>query len=371
MMKIKSLSGNIMILLMVALLCCKKTEPGIQQLDGSPIFIPQASLLDGGATNYYPVPFNENGGVPNYIVDADSTRLEVVLGVSRSGPDDAQAYSVSVQNNLVVLQQQVNEMADAVALPADLYSFPKKVEVPEGGRTADFNLTVNYRKLLEKYPHLYDKKLLVALSLYNPSRYTVEDKNGTVVLVINAASFMPIPPEPQPDNNLIKGSEFNAGDEAHWNTMKQNVSNSEPVISFSGGKLRVSTPGQAICNYLIYQAVEVEQDKKYKLSGDVTTNGYTNGWFEFYLHPNAPVLDGDYNPENGAGRLIEFDGWTPGCLETISGKLEDLYCSGPGVSEGSVFTSKYSGTVYFVMKIGAWEGKIDLELDNLKILKLD
>jgi len=371
MMNVKFLSVNIMILLMIALLCCKKTGQEAHQTDGSPIFIPQASLLDGGATNHYPVPFNEDGAALNYTVDEDSTKLEVPLSVSRSGQDNAQAYSVTVLNNLVVLQQQVNEMESAVALPADLYSFPKKVEVPEGGSSADFNLTINYRRLLEKYPHLYDKKLLVALSLYNPDRYMVDDKNGTIVLVINAASFMPVPPEPQPDNNLIKGGEFNAGDEAYWSIMKQNTSNSDPVVSFTGGKLTVSTPAQTICNYVVYQAVEVEQGKKYKLSGDVKTNGYTNGWFEFYLHPNAPAENSDYNPENGAGRLMEFDGWTQGCLETISGKIEDLYCSGTGVSEGAVFTSKYSGKVYFVMKIGTWDGKIDLELDNLKILKLD
>ncbi|MGC4235507.1 MAG: hypothetical protein QM594_21215 [Niabella sp.] len=367
-MNTKHIYRNIFLVLLLAFISCEKSDSD-RQWGNSLIYIPQASLLDGGNTNHYPVPFDKNAPQQNYIMDTVAANsIKVILGVYRSGLEDLQAFSVSVQSNPAVLQQKLVEIEDAVALPADVYAFPDQVEVPAGHRESVFYLTIDRKKLLEEHAGLYGKKMLVALSLSKPSRYALKEELSSVVVVINSTTFLPEPELP----NILKGGAFDTGDEAFWQTLKQNPLDHDLSISFDNGKLTVSTPGKMITNYVIYQTVEVEQGKKYRLSGDIVASNVTESWFEFYLHPEAPVYGGDYNPGNGAGRLIEFSSWTPGCLSTISGKIEDLYCNGPGVSPGAVFTAKYSGTVYFVIKVGAWDGTIGkIELDNLKVLKLD
>ena len=49
----------------------------------SKIYMPQASILDGGMTNNYPVPLNN--GINNYLLDTVKNTIDIDLGVYRSG----------------------------------------------------------------------------------------------------------------------------------------------------------------------------------------------------------------------------------------------------------------------------------------------
>ncbi|MEA4916829.1 hypothetical protein [Proteiniphilum sp.] len=363
-MKTKHIYSLLLVVLLAALITCEKADSD-KDWGNSLIYLPQAALLDGGNTIHYPVPFDKNAALQNYIIDSTGTNtIKVIMGVYRSGLEELQGYSVSVLPNPAVLQQKLAEIEDSFELPADLYSFPATVDVPDGKRGADFYVTIDRKRLLEEYGHLRNKSMIIALSIDKPTRYTLNDKLSTVVVVINMSEFVPEPVLP----NILAGGEFNPGDEAYWTVVKQDPMTHDTDISFAGGKLRFSTsPGSLQTNYAVYQAVEVVQGKKYQLRGDIETENVTNGWFEFFLHPNEPEYGGDYS----FGRFLEFTSWTEGCLGTISGNIQDLYCGG-SAAPGAIFTSNFSGTVFFVMKAGVWDGSIGkIEVDNLKILELE
>lgn len=359
-MKTKYIYGLFLLVVLATFITCEKADSD-KDWGNSLIYMPQAALLDGGNTIHYPVPFDKNATLQNYIIDSTETNtIKVIMGVYRSGLEELQGYSVSLLSNPAVLQQKLVEIENAFELPADMYSFPETVEVPGGQRGANFYLTIDRKRLLEEYGHLWNKSMIVALSLDKPTRYQLNDKLSTVVLVINMSEFVP---EPELVN-ILAGGEFNPGDEAHWTIVKQDPMAHDTDISFAGGKLTFSTsPGSLQTNYAVYQAVEVVQGKRYQLRGNIETENVSNGWLEFYLHPNEPEYGGDYS----SGRFLEFSSWTEGCLGTISGKIEDLYCGG-----NASFTSSFSGSVFFVIKTGVWDGAIGkIEIDNLKILELE
>lgn len=363
-MKTKHIYKLLLLMLSAALITCEKADSD-KDWGNSLIYMPQAALLDGGNTIHYPVPFDKNAALQNYIIDSTETNtIKVIMGVYRSGLEELQGYSVSVLPNPAVLQQKLAEIENAFELPEDMYSVPETVEVPDGQRGVNFYLTIDRKRLLEEYGYLWGKSMILALSLDKPTRYALNDKLSTVVVVINMSEFVP---EPELVN-ILPGGEFNPEDEALWTIVKQDPMTHDANVSLAGGKLSLSTsPGSLQTNWAIYQAVEVEQGKRYQLRGDIETEDVSNGWLEFYLHPNEPEYGGDY----GSGRLLEFSSWTEGCLGTISGKIEELYCGGI-TSPGAIFTSNFSGSVFFVIKAGVWDGAIGkIEIDNLKILELE
>ncbi len=367
-MKIKSIFfGLIGWGCMLLLAACEKGDSE-KEWGESRVYIPQATLLDGGITTHYPVPFNASANAQNYVLDTvDTHTLNVVLGVYRSGLAKLDGFSVTVSANDAVLQEKLQAVPDAVPIPEGLISFPASVQVPSGEREAIFYLTIDYRRLVEEYGALYGKNLIAVLSIANPTNYTLNEALSTVAIVIDSKAFLPEPELP----DLIRGGKFDAGDDAHWHVLAQDQGAATVVPSIAlaeQGRFTVSS-GAGIFNHAIYQKIGLEAGRKYRFSVQLAASGITNGWLEFYVSPNAPVPDGDY----AWGRLFGFDTWA-GCLSgNIEGFAEEMACvEGQAFGTGGTFTAEFSGEGYFVVKFGVWDGVMgSLSLDNVRLLELE
>lgn len=154
------------------------------------IYMPQAALFSGGVNNDYPVPAPSGYFGQNYAIDKTSsspdTLVNVFLGVYRSGMESLESYTVDVKaNNDTIAKAQAGGLySTGVLLDASAYTLPPKITVPGGQREASFNLTISKAKLRgdAKYAN---KKLLLAVGIDNPTKYELNKKLSTTIVVIS------------------------------------------------------------------------------------------------------------------------------------------------------------------------------------------
>lgn len=142
--------------------------------------------------------------------------------------------------------------------------------------------------------------------------------------------------------NLVKGGKFlNADDYAQWTVL--HISGTATNWTFNTGSATIT--GGSSSQQGIYQAIQVEAGKKYKVDMKVSGSGATNTWFEVYVSPTAPTQNSDYS---AGGKLISLNTWA-GCGNApFSGQLAAIGCSG----SGPIYTATATGTVYLVIKSG-------------------
>ena len=108
------------------------------------IYMPEATVTGGLNLNYL-VP--SGAGLPTYNFQIDSVnhKLNVILGVTRSGKASADGYTVDVVVYADTTNQQITNKAitNGVLLPATMYTLPTKVMVPAGKNYASFYLSID------------------------------------------------------------------------------------------------------------------------------------------------------------------------------------------------------------------------------------
>ncbi|RZM30054.1 MAG: DUF1735 domain-containing protein [Pedobacter sp.] len=143
------------------------------------IFMPQATL----ANLNYAVPSGRDSATFNYKLDAQ--KVNVLLGVSRSGKLELSAYSVGVVANPDTVTQMISNGilpgATTVVMPASMYTMPQTVSVPDGQSQATFTLSVDRAQLKA----LAGKKVALGVVLKNPSQYTLNQAINKVVVIID------------------------------------------------------------------------------------------------------------------------------------------------------------------------------------------
>lgn len=156
--------------------------------------------------------------------------------------------------------------------------------------------------------------------------------------------------------NLVVGGKMNAGDDTNWNFVTYNASATFTMID---GKLIAS--GGSGGHVGVYQTIQVEGGKKYKVDMTVSGSGATDTWFEVYVGTAAPVNGQDYKD---GGTRLGLNTWA-GCGKTaFNGKLSALSCSGTG---GGVVTFEQSGTVYLFIRTGGSNlGTTGIAIDNVE-----
>jgi Domain of unknown function (DUF1735) len=151
------------------------------------IFMPQATSTGGTTVNYL-VPAGKDSATYNYKVDAKNNKVNVMLGVERSGLQSNDAFSVSVISRTDTAAQVVAGGTlgnTAVVLPVDAYTIPATVDVPDGANQNTFYMSVDLTKL-KTYT---GKKLVACVALSNPTKYQLNSAISKTVVVIDVSAL--------------------------------------------------------------------------------------------------------------------------------------------------------------------------------------
>lgn len=159
---------------------CKKEDNGLV-FGNEYVYMPQA-LQSGGINLEYQVPGSLDSAGRNYRVDSVANRLNVILGVSRSGMQDPAGYSVQVSGDADTVAQAIASGAlAAVLLPEKAYTLPDAVTVPAGSTAATFSVSVD----MDALKAFAGKKVALAVKISSPSRYQLNDSYSETIVVID------------------------------------------------------------------------------------------------------------------------------------------------------------------------------------------
>ncbi|MDR1681846.1 MAG: DUF1735 domain-containing protein, partial [Candidatus Symbiothrix sp.] len=216
MKKIGIYTYTALLMIMAAALYSCEPDDNEKEWGNTKVYMPQAAILDGGLSNNYPVPLNNNASTNNYKVDSETNTLKIVLGVYRSGLQELQAFSVDVAADLSATATAVPAVTKGIALPTDVYSLPGKVSVDGGKRESIFYLDVDLNKLINDYPDYNTKQMVLVVAISNPSQYELNTNLAKTTVIIDGASFMPV-------RKIVQGGDFEAGSEAYWTFLNTNA----------------------------------------------------------------------------------------------------------------------------------------------------
>lgn len=177
----------VLILTLFMFVSCEK-DASKQDWGIAKIYMPQAAIISGGLNNNYPVPWSSGNGIENYIIDSSSheNNINVILGVYRSGLQPLEQYSVNIEINNDTIAQLINNgtLANTVLLTKGTYTLPSSVMVPDGQREVTFYLTIHRNSLLGDSTYR-GKKLALAVSISDPSRYELDPSLSTTIVIVS------------------------------------------------------------------------------------------------------------------------------------------------------------------------------------------
>lgn len=142
------------------------------------IYMPQA-MSSGGLDNYYQVP--SGGGENNYNFKVENDKFNIILGVLRSGKFANSAFSV----NVAATDPSAAILASlgGMVMPSELYTLPQKVEVSADKSGETFYLALDANTL--KSDTYKGQKLLLTVSISNPSKFELAETGTSVVVVVD------------------------------------------------------------------------------------------------------------------------------------------------------------------------------------------
>lgn len=241
----KALKFSWMILAAIMFAGCEPSSSD-ENLGERLIYMPQASMYNGGTTNEYPVPL-PNMSVANYALNEETGMMDIILGVYCSGAGEFDGYKVDVAYNEAATTAALETVANAVALPTDLIeALPAEVTVPSGSRQTTFHMTVDLNTLIAEHADWYDKNIIAAVTISNPSKYKLNESLCTTIVSITGSAFMEAPEPPAPINNLVPCGDFS--DASKW-TIKNVNSDAVTVMNIKNGQLELSRGTASTDNY--------------------------------------------------------------------------------------------------------------------------
>lgn len=150
------------------------------------VYMPQSILQSGGTNNNYIVPSTSSGSdsaTYNYIYDSTDQKINVILGVYRSGLEAAIGYSVTVKASTDTIASLIKSgtLSNGLALGNDMYRLPEMVTVSNGNLGTHFYLSLDWTKI-KNYTGL---NLAISVSISNPSRYSLDTSQATTIVIVN------------------------------------------------------------------------------------------------------------------------------------------------------------------------------------------
>lgn len=146
------------------------------------IYMPQATTT-GGVNALYNVP--SGGGVMTYNFKAENGRINIILGITRSGAFDGEDFSVDVEALKDQTEQLVasGQVRNAVAMTDEIYSLPNQVTV-SNSNDATFYLSVDSATLINDLAYT-GQNMVLAVGINNPTKYELSNKNTVVMVVLD------------------------------------------------------------------------------------------------------------------------------------------------------------------------------------------
>lgn len=172
-----------LIISIIVFVSCEKGDG--DEVYGFPLIYISQATSSGGLNNDYYVPGGSGSYTYNFKLDSINHRLDVTLGVTRSGKVSNKAYNVEVYARPDTTQTIVNSgvITNAELLPETIYQLPSIVEVEEGVSNSSFYLSLDALKLKDEIYN--DKKLILTVGLKNPTTYPLLDEYSNVVVIID------------------------------------------------------------------------------------------------------------------------------------------------------------------------------------------
>lgn len=329
------------------------------------VYMPQAAILDGGLSNNYLVPLNNNPSTQNYSIDEDTNTLKIVLGVYRSGLQKLESFSVNVSADLAATTAALPDISRSVELPSDTYTLPSSVTVSDGQREAIFYLEIDLNKMQTSYPQLALNNLVLVVGISNPTKYELNEDISKTTIVIDGPTFLPAP-------KIVTGGDFEAGSEQYWTSILMEGSLPESAATIANGVLTFDYGTSPVLGEILYyHPIELALGEKYVFSCDFNSTGgsdITSGKFYLTVSSKLPVAGGSYDHETGTTFYSITDAWN-GLVNPKTGKLPQEGGWQERINQSTgVFTSDFEGTGYVIIGAAAWDSPIGkITIDNVKI----
>lgn len=152
------------------------------------------STTSGGTNLNYLVPSGRDTTTFNYSIDTKNKKVNVLLGVMRSGKQISDGYTVTVSTRADTIAQLIsnglikvnpNPTKTVVQLPATAYTLPASITVPSGQYQGSFNLSIDITTL-KTYA---GQKVALCVVLSNATAYTLSSTNKQVIIIIDVDSL--------------------------------------------------------------------------------------------------------------------------------------------------------------------------------------
>lgn len=187
--KMKILRNTVLMLVLgcigVYMTSCEKADSK-ENFGYNYIYIPQATAAGGGNVNYL-VPSGNDASNFNFKIDAGNNKVNVVLGVSCSGKNVSNGYTVGITTQTDTVTQLISngtlkkDAKTVVLLPAAAYSLPATLSVPEGQYMTSFYLSID-EAALKTYA---GQKVALCVALTNSTGYKINPTYSKVIILID------------------------------------------------------------------------------------------------------------------------------------------------------------------------------------------
>ena len=139
------------------------------------IYIPQATYGD----NNYTVPNDGSQEQNNLNYSVSDNKVNIFLGVYRSGLMPLEGYSVKIFSEDIVL-------SGYEPLPQNVYVLPDNISVPDGSREKTFYLSVD----LDFLRNNEDTDYALSVKITDPTRYMLNESISTVNVLIKTKNLL-------------------------------------------------------------------------------------------------------------------------------------------------------------------------------------
>ncbi|OAQ40306.1 hypothetical protein A5893_04960 [Pedobacter psychrophilus] len=145
------------------------------------ISIPQA-FSDGTSNNDHAVPGTLNyGNAVNFKDDDANNKVNVFLGVSKSGEQSTEPFSVDITLRPDTINQLIAAGKPYLLLPSTAFTIPANITLAAGQTNASFNMVID-KATLKTFA---GKQVAACISISNPSKYVLNPLARNVIVIID------------------------------------------------------------------------------------------------------------------------------------------------------------------------------------------